>query len=37
MDIFKKQCEKHEILYDPDEVFAYLQRFESKQAQMSLF
>jgi DNA repair photolyase len=37
MNILKKQCEKHQILYDPDPVFAYLQKYETKQAQMSFF
>jgi DNA repair photolyase len=37
MNIFKKQCEKHQIIHDPDAVFAYLQKYETKQAQMSLF
>jgi DNA repair photolyase len=37
MNIFKKQCEKHQIIHDPDTIFAYLQKYETKQAQMSLF
>lgn len=36
MDIFKKQCEKHQILHDSDKVFAYLQQYETKHEQMSL-
>ncbi len=31
------KCEKHQILHDPDKVFAYLQQYETKHAQMSLF
>jgi len=37
MNILKKQCEKHQIIHDPDTVFAYLKKYETKQAQMSLF
>jgi DNA repair photolyase len=37
MNIFKKLCEKNQILHDPDKVFAYLQQYETKHAQMSLF
>jgi DNA repair photolyase len=37
MDIFKKQCEKHQILDDTDKVFAYLQQYEIMHEQLSLF
>lgn len=37
MKIFKDTCERHDIIYRPDEVFAYLREFESKEEQLSLF
>jgi DNA repair photolyase len=37
MDIFKKECAKHNILYDTGKVFAYLRHFEPAQKQLSLF
>lgn len=37
MNIFKKQCKNHQILHEPDKVFAYLQQYETKHVQMSLF
>ncbi|MGL5676553.1 MAG: radical SAM protein [Cellulosilyticaceae bacterium] len=30
-------CEEHQILWKPDDVFAYLKAFETKQQQLSLF
>ncbi|MGL4800338.1 MAG: radical SAM protein [Cellulosilyticaceae bacterium] len=30
-------CEKHHILWKPDDVFAYLKAFETKEQQLSLF
>jgi DNA repair photolyase len=35
--IFKNTCEKHDILWKPDDVFAYLRKFEPKTQQLSLF
>jgi DNA repair photolyase len=35
--IFKSTCLEHGILYKKDEVFEYLQRFESKRGQLSMF
>jgi DNA repair photolyase len=37
MTIFKETCEQHGMLWKPDDVFAYLQAFESKNTQLSLF
>jgi len=37
MEIFKKECQKHGILYRTDDVFKYLRYFEVKEQQMSLF
>lgn len=37
MNVFKKQCEKHGILWKTNDVFSYLQTFESKNQQLSLF
>jgi hypothetical protein len=37
MQIFTDTCLNHSILYETKEVFAYLQKFESKQKQVSLF
>lgn len=37
MNIFKKICEQHNILWNPDDVFAYLDAFEYKDQQLSLF
>jgi DNA repair photolyase len=36
-EIFRDECSKHEILYEPDDVFAYLRRFEQKERQLTLF
>ena len=36
-DILRGTCEQHGIMYRADEVFAYLQRFEAKARQSSLF
>jgi DNA repair photolyase len=35
--IFRDECLKHDILCKPDDVFAYLNEFETKERQMSLF
>ncbi|MDD4496255.1 MAG: radical SAM protein, partial [Eubacteriales bacterium] len=35
--IFTEECEKHDILYRPDDVFGYMHQFETKQQQLSLF
>ena len=37
MAVFKEVCEKNGILWKPDDVFAYLHAFESKDHQLSLF
>ncbi len=37
MSVFKEACEKHNILWEPDNVFAYLKAFEEKNQQLSLF
>lgn len=37
MTVFKGVCEQHNILWKPDEVFAYLQEFEQQDQQLSLF
>lgn len=35
--VFKDVCQKHGIIYDANEVFAYLRHFEEKERQISLF
>jgi DNA repair photolyase len=35
--IFKEVCDRHGILRKPEDVFAYLQKFESETEQLSLF
>jgi len=35
--IFKTTCEQHGIMYKTNEVFAYLQKYESKTKQISFF
>lgn len=37
MSILKDVCERNNILWKPDDVFAYLKEFEEKQQQLSLF
>ncbi|WP_312700833.1 radical SAM protein [Sedimentibacter sp.] len=37
MDVFREICKKHNILCKTDDVFGYLQTFESKNQQLSLF
>lgn len=37
MSIFMNACEKHNILWKPDEVFAYLKEFIDNKNQLSLF
>ena len=37
MAVFEETCRKHNILYRPDEVFAWLREFEPKERQLSLF
>jgi len=37
MAVFKEVCEENGILWKPDDVFAYLHAFESKDHQLSLF
>ncbi|MGL4737668.1 MAG: radical SAM protein [Cellulosilyticaceae bacterium] len=36
-EIFEKTCAKHKILYKPEDVFAYLKKFETNKQQLSLF
>lgn len=37
MTVFMQTCKQHHILFKPDEVFAYLQAFEQRNQQLSLF
>ncbi len=37
MTVFKEICEQHNIFWKPADVFAYLQTFETKDQQLSLF
>jgi len=37
MKIFKEECKKHNIIYEPDKVFQYLSEFPEKEEQISLF
>jgi len=37
MNIFNEECQKNDILYRVDDVFKYLNTFETKNKQMSLF
>ena len=37
MAVFREICKKHNILWKTDDVFGYLQTFESKNQQLSLF
>lgn len=37
MPLFTHICKQHQILHTPDDVFAYLKTFESKNEQLSLF
>jgi len=36
-EIFRGECRKHGILYKPNDVFEYLNRFEQKEQQITLF
>ena len=36
MSIFKEVCEKHGILWKPNDVFSFLKQFEEKEQQLSL-
>ena len=37
MALFRSMCREHGILYEPDECFAFLNEFEEKEQQISLF
>ena len=37
MDVFQRECGKHGILFRPNEIFAYMREFETKERQTSLF
>ncbi|MGH0053167.1 MAG: SPL family radical SAM protein [Sphaerochaetaceae bacterium] len=37
MTVFSEICREHAILWKPKDIFAYLQRFESKDQQLSFF
>ena len=37
MDIFRKTCKKHGMLYRPDDCFKYIEEFPDKYEQMSFF
>ena len=36
-DIFRTECERCGIMYNPNDIFSYLRKLESKERQMSLF
>ncbi|MDR3120250.1 MAG: radical SAM protein [Clostridiales bacterium] len=36
-EIFRDECQRHGILYKPDDVFEYMHKFEQKDLQMTLF
>ena len=36
-EVLREKCQKHGILYRPDDVFAYLRKFESSEQQLTLF
>ena len=36
-DIFRDECRRNNILYHPNEVFAYLRKFDTKEQQLPLF
>ena len=36
-DIFREKCRRHGIMYDPNQVFEYLRKFDEKEQQLSLF
>jgi len=37
MVVLKETCRKHNMIYHPDEIFAYLQKYESAGQQLSMF
>ncbi len=37
MSIFKDVCRENGIMHNPDDIFAYLKKFETKEQQISLF
>jgi len=37
MHLFREECRKHGILYRPNDVFRYMQKFETSRGQISLF
>ena len=37
MDLFRKTCKKHGMLYRPDDCFKYIEEFHDKYEQMSFF
>jgi len=37
MELFRRTCRQHGILYQSNDVFRYLWTFESKEKQISLF
>ncbi|PHV70712.1 radical SAM protein [Sporanaerobium hydrogeniformans] len=37
MSIFKNFCERHQILWKPNDIFSYLKQFEEKEQQLSFF
>ncbi|MCL2476841.1 radical SAM protein [Candidatus Bathycorpusculum sp.] len=37
MDIFQSKCQRYGMLYKPEEIFAYLRKFESQEQQRQLF
>lgn len=37
MRIFTEECSKHNVLYNPDEVFSYIKEFDENKDQLSFF
>ena len=37
MSFYQDECQKHGILYKPDDVFGYMRKFEQKEQQLSMF
>jgi len=35
--IFSSECEKHNVMYDPNTIFTYLNEYPEKSRQLSLF
>lgn len=37
MEIFNRTCDKHNIVHNSNQIFEYLQTYEEKEEQLSLF